>query len=245
MYRTALLQASEALLSFLYPEVCQLCEVESAKPLQGFVCSSCRARLPTIIPPFCSRCGLPYPGQASASFECSNCQGIELHFSFARSILQAKGLSLELIHRYKYQRALWFDPLFKDLFHHHVAPLLLAARWDAIVAVPLHPLKEREREFNQAGRLAQLLGQVSQLPVLQHPLQRTVPTESQTRLTRRARSLNVRTAFAPKTPLPSWARRIILFDDVLTTGATTNACAAVLRHMGAEEIGVWTLARGL
>lgn len=245
MQRSALQQVSEALLSFLYPEVCHLCEVEPAKPHQGFVCSSCRGRLPQIHPPFCSRCGLPYPGEASSTFECSNCAGVELHFSFARSILQAKGLGLELIHRYKYQRALWFDPLFADLLRSQAAPHLPTDCWDAIVAVPLHPLKEREREFNQAARLARLLSEATTIPLLTQPLQRTVATETQTQLTRRARALNVRTAFAPCQPLPIWARRLILVDDVLTTGATTNACAQVLRRMGAQQIGVWTIARGL
>ena len=238
-------ETAEALLSFAYPEVCHLCETEAAKSREGFVCSGCRDRLPLIQAPFCTRCGLPYPGEASSNFECSNCQGVELHFSFARSILQAKGLGLELIHRYKYQRALWFEPLFSELLRVHVVPEVIPHRWDALVGVPLHPVKEREREFNQADRLSRLLSEISGVPTLRRVVRRRIATESQTHLTRQERAENVRKAFAPGQPLPRDARRILLIDDVLTTGATTNSCARVLREMGAQEVGVWTMARGL
>jgi competence protein ComFC len=68
-----------------------------------------------IRPPFCERCGLPFSGDLTAPFECTNCREMELHFSSARSAVVARGVVLEAIHRYKYQRALWFEPFLADL----------------------------------------------------------------------------------------------------------------------------------
>lgn len=235
----------ESLLSFVYPEVCQLCESKPAGLPMGFVCQTCQDRLERVTAPFCERCGLPFEGDITPSFECSNCRTLDLHFTSARSMILAKGDGLELIHHYKYHRALWFEPLFSRLIRQIAAPEIQSTTWDAIVPVPLHPLKQREREFNQAERLADLLSQATQLPRLRGTLTRRKATETQTQLSRPERARNVASAFAPNLPLPPNCTRLILFDDVFTTGATTSECAKVLRQMGAKTVAVWTLARGL
>jgi len=112
--------------------------------------------------------------------------------------------------------------------------------------VPLHPAKQRLREFNQAARLARRLGQAIGLPVVDRLLVRTTDTPTQTRLTRADRLKNVKRAFALK-PVhpPIQGRRIVLVDDVFTTGATTSACAQLLTRAQADSVCVWTVARGL
>src|SRR5689334_14722162 len=115
-------------LAFLYPEVCQLCRQARATPAQSFVCASCRDRVRFIEPPFCARCGLPYEGAITNAFECANCRESELHFSCARSAVVARGEMLEIIHRYKYQRAFWFEPLLAELFSHQAKPELAAGK---------------------------------------------------------------------------------------------------------------------
>jgi len=114
-----------------------------------------------------------------------------------------------------------------------------------IVPVPLHPLKKREREFNQAERLASLLGAAIGTPVNTRMLRRVEPTRTQTLLTREQRAANVRNAFAVRHGCQLDGQSIILVDDVLTTGATTSACARALQTAGAGEVCVWTVARGL
>jgi len=111
--------------------------------------------------------------------------------------------------------------------------------------VPLHPVKKREREFNQAERLAVRLGKAAEIPVNTRGLRRVEPTRTQTLLTREQRAANVRHAFAVGSGCQLEGRRVILVDDVLTTGATTSACARALRKAGAQEVQVWTVARGL
>ena len=113
-----------------------------------------------------------------------------------------------------------------------------------IVPVPLHGLKEQEREFNQAERLARRLGAATGIPVNARLLRRVTPTRTQTLLSRSERAANVRHAFAHREGHSARGRSIVLVDDVLTTGATTNACARVLRAAGASQVCVWTVARG-
>jgi ComF family protein len=170
---------------------------------------------------------------------------MELHFTSARSAVVASGKVLEVIHRYKYQRALWFEPFLADLLIREAAAELRCGNWDWIVPVPLHSAKQREREFNQAERLAQRLSAATAIPLHTSLLRRTKPTLTQTKLTREQRAKNVLKAFARQEGVKLNGGRIVLFDDVFTTGATTSACAKVLRAAGAAEVCVWSLARGL
>jgi len=198
-----------------------------------------------IRPPFCERCGLPYPGDLTAPFECTNCREMELHFTSARSAVVASGIVREVIHRFKYQRALWFEPFLADLLIREAKPALLEQHWDFIVPVPLHPVKHREREFNQAERLASHLSAATGIPLNRKLLRRVIPTATQTLLTREQRATNMRGAFAATDHSGLDGERIVLVDDVFTTGATTSACAKVLQSAGAGDICVWTVARGL
>ena len=111
--------------------------------------------------------------------------------------------------------------------------------------VPLHPNKQQQREFNQAERLARRLGRAAHLPVCHRVLRRVRPTLSQTKLSRADRARNVRQAFVLQQARPVKKKRVLLVDDVFTTGATTDACARLLRQAGACEVGVWTIARGM
>jgi ComF family protein len=232
-------------LAFFYPEICQLCGRERATARDGFICPPCRSQVHFIEPPFCERCGLPYPGDFTAPFECSNCRQMDLHFTSARSAVVAHNAVREVIHRYKYQRAVWFEPFLARLLLARALPALGGQDWDFIVPVPLHPVKQREREFNQAERLAESLSTATGIPVSARWLRRIRPTATQTLLTRQQRAANMRGAFAVRPGVRLNGERVILVDDVFTTGATTSACAQVLGAAGAGAVCVWTVARGL
>ncbi len=236
---------TEAALGFLYPPVCQLCNTSRATANDGYVCGACFQRVRFIKEPFCERCGLPFEGSFTTQFTCSNCVGLELHFSTARSAVIAKDAVLEVIHRYKYNRALWFEPFLAGLLTTASLPELAGQGWDAIVPVPLHPTKEREREFNQAARLGHCLSRAAGIPLQTDWLRRVTPTRTQTLLNRTERVDNVRRAFAARPGLNLSGKRVIVLDDVFTTGATTSACARTLRTAGAGDVCVWTVARGV
>ncbi|HMJ90143.1 MAG TPA: ComF family protein [Candidatus Acidoferrum sp.] len=236
---------TDAALSFFYPEVCALCEAERATHLDGFVGPACRAEVRVIESPFCDRCGLPFEGDITNDFECTNCREMELDFCWARSAVVARGPVLEAIHRFKYQRQLWFETFLGELLVTAATEPLRWDHWDALVPVPLFPVKQREREFNQAERLARKLSVATGIPVDATLLRRMVATPSQTRLTRKQRADNMRNAFALRRPQRLKGMKFVMIDDVFTTGATTSACAKILLKAGAERVAVWTLARGV
>ena len=235
----------DASLGFFYPEVCQLCEAEPATARDGFVGARCRSQVRFIQPPFCDRCGLPFAGDLTTPFECANCREMELRFTSARSAVVARGVVREAIHRFKYQRQSWFEGFLAGLFLREAVPALRGQNWNLIVPVPLHSVRQREREFNQAERLALRLSDALKIPLNPGLLRRVTPTATQTRLTRQERAANMRGAFARRPGARLNGERVVLVDDVFTTGATTSACAQVLRAAGAGDVCVWTAARGL
>ena len=232
-------------LALIYPENCQLCHRERATPRDGVVCSQCWTQVRFLRPPYCSRCGLPFDGELTGTFECTNCRELEFHFRFARAAVVAKTVVLEAIHRFKYSRALWFENFLAGLLLREAVPALDPHEWDSIVPVPLHSVKQREREFNQSELLARRLMAATGIPCRPKLLRRILPTATQTLLSREKRASNMKGAFAVPDGIRLEKQRIIVLDDVFTTGATTNACARALRGAGATDVCVWTVARGL
>jgi len=232
-------------LNLLYPPVCQLCREHRAEAHDGYVCAKCWSHVRFIRAPFCERCGLPFAGDLTTVFVCTNCNDLKLHFTSARSAVVARTVVLEAIHRFKYSRALWFENFLAGLLIREAAPVLAKGNWHGIVPVPLHPVKLREREFNQAALLAAQLARATKIPLNEKILRRVHPTATQTLLTRDERAANMKNAFIVRKGTRLAGKRIVLLDDVFTTGATTNACAKALQVAGAAEVCVWTVARGL
>lgn len=149
------------------------------------------------------------------------------------------------IHRFKYNRQMCFGT--------HLADWLVdaARRWidwhtvDAIVAVPLHPRKKRHREFNQAEYLARALSRAVAVPAIAGNLRRVKDTVTQTALDAEERARNLRGAFAVRNADALAGKRLVLVDDVFTTGVTMDACARMLRSAGAKEVVALAVARGV
>lgn len=232
-------------LGVFYPNVCQFCDRGLACAAEGYVCSLCWQRLRFVRHPFCQRCGLPFEGQVQSTFRCGNCVGVKFAFHEARAALIANEFSLELIHRYKYGGATWLEGLLADLLWDQMGTLGCRAGWDLVMPVPLHPTKQREREFNQAERLARVIAFRLGVPLETSLVKRVAPTATQTMLSRSERQKNVRGAFSAVSKRSLSGERVLVVDDVFTTGATTNECARILRRLGSSEVGVGTVVRGL
>ena len=231
--------------NLVYPRNCQFCATPLAEDRLGVVCPSCLALAKVIGPPFCRRCALPFAGKLDEQIDCGYCKDLRFNFSRAVAACRAEGVVRDCIHRFKYNREMYFEQ--------HLTEWLTAAakRWidwqrvDAIVPVPLYARKERQREFNQAERLAKALSRTVDVPVLAKHLRRVKETSTQTRLDATTRRANVRNAFAARQGMVFAGKRLVLVDDVFTTGATLDSCARVLREEGAEDVIALTVARGV
>jgi ComF family protein len=233
---------ADTALSFIYPDECQLCHAERATLRQGYVGENCRAEVRWIEAPFCERCGLPFQGEITGEFECTNCREMELHFASARSAVIARGPVLEAVHHYKYDGQMWFEDFLVELLVPRARPWFLQHATDALVPVPLFSVRQRERGFNQAERLAKRLGETVAVPVRADLLKRVQPTPSQTRLSRTERADNMRHAFALRKPQKLNGGCYVLIDDVFTTGATAACATELLVASGHAVQSVVTLA---
>ncbi len=235
----------EGPIRLLYPEACQVCAESSASPQDGFICENCLQGISRIKFPYCNCCGLPFEGDLDHAFQCPNCHEVRLYFETARSACVANSLMLDLLHRYKYGHARWLEPLFERLLGEAVSNQIAADEYDLVIPLPLHPVRKRERGFNQSGVLARNLAKRIQLPCVEDAVKRVAHTQSQTMLTRKERAANVAQAFEVVDGKRIKNRRVLLIDDVLTTGATASECARVCLQAGCDTVNVWTLARGL
>lgn len=206
-------------------------------------CSVCAATIEFIKIPRCQSCSQPFDG-ITAEFECPNCRGVAFHFECAVSVVRSRRVIRELIHRLKYSREIWIVKTLGRILAQGLEDSRLSGQeFDAIVPVPLHSKRLREREFNQADLLARALSRVSGLTV-RDVLVRSRYTGTQTVLDRAERRQNLRNAFSLRKNANVTNQNLLLIDDVLTTGSTLDACAAILLEQGAESVRALTLARG-
>lgn len=219
-------RASRSLLNLLFPPRCVICHREGE-----WFCAACRAQVELIAPPICDRCGRPLHGQS-----CPFCLESPLEIDALRAVAFFDGVMREAIHCFKYQRrpelALQFGSMLSDYLT--AQPFTV----DLLVPVPLHSERERWRGYNQALLLARETALHQRLALWYNVIERTRATPPQVGLDARARRENVRDAFVAKEQVAG--ARVLLIDDVCTTGATMNACAIALKRRGA--MAVWGLA---
>jgi len=231
----------ETLRDLVYPASCELCG--RALPGEETICGKCRSALPRIKGPRCEICSMPHAGELE-KFTCLNCTGARFAFGFSVSAYRASGEVREMIHRFKYGRAQHLCRPLADLMSEGLAdPRVRAFAPDALIPVPLHPVRKRERGFNQSQLLSEELRRMVKCP-LQPILRRSRYTKTQTEFTRKARMQNLRGAFNLVQNASVKGKRLLLVDDVFTTGSTLHQCASVLVKAGAAEVNAITVARG-
>lgn len=241
--KTVLQNAGRVCLDFLYPRSCCECGSEIREGDESGLCWDCRTEALSLGLPWCEHCGGVVAGRVDHAFTCADCEEEAPHYHRGRSLYHYEGGIRSAIHALKYHHDFSVIPdlsrlLLAGLLTHFDHPTGLV-----LVPVPLHPKRQRQRGFNQGAEL--IHGMRREYPALRtwQGLRRIKDTETQTRLSKAARRENVRRAFALKngTGCPE---RLLLIDDVMTTGATLNECARVLRRAGAVEVNTLTLARG-
>lgn len=202
------------------------------------LCSHCAARLPPLNCA-CPRCAQPLLAPAVL---CGRCLKRLPKFDHAFAAWRYQADIPGLVQRFKLGGKLAIGRVLAEQMAQQIEARGLVLP-ELLIPVPLHPRRLQARGFDQAWEIARVLGQRLGIPVQRHAMVRLRDTATQTGLKRRERRSNVFRAFAVGRPWPAHVRRVALIDDVMTTGATLEACARVLKRAGATEVAAWSLAR--
>jgi ComF family protein len=239
----SLRRLGSAAVDFVYPPVCAGCGVIVSR--HGGVCAACWSGLKLIERPYCEVLGIPFSHNLGRGILSADAIADPPVFDRLRSVAIHDGIARDLVHDLKYRDR-------TDLAQMMAEWMIRAsdgevARAEAIVAVPLHAFRLWGRRYNQSAELARAIARISGKPFLATALLRTRRTRQQVGLGKAARRDNVQGAFSvPETQRPAvFGRRIVLVDDVYTTGATVSAATRALKRAGAADVTVLTFARAV
>jgi ComF family protein len=227
----------------LFPPLCHSCREPLHDSRKVRLCDSCLAGVTPLESPLCPLCGYPFLHASCSDHLCGACTLASPSFDAARGALLFDGPVRELIHQFKYSGKTMLRRPLALLSADHLGQFVSESRPDMIIPVPLHKKRLRQRGFNQAILLGEIFAGRWQLPLLRNHLRRVRWTEPQVNLSATERLENVRGAFAVSGASDFSGKRILLVDDVYTTGSTVKECAKILKHAGAETVNVVTVAR--
>lgn len=225
------------ILDYLYPPRCPVCD----RICGDGICDPCRKKLIYIKEDFCLKCGKPLSD--SRQEYCMDCRKRKHFFQQGRSLFSYQGAVRKSLYRLKYANKREYADCFGEEIAEHLGRWIRQKKISKIVPVPLHPVRKRQRGYNQAALLARSISRNMGIPVDEHLLYRVKRTAPQKKLSGQARRANLRDAFvAVKNIRPG--ERILLVDDIYTTGSTADAAAECLMKAGKCQVYVITVAIG-
>jgi ComF family protein len=240
-WRTVLGGIASTAADLLLPAVCIGCRAPVDR--QGQLCGACGGKIDFIGAPLCDRLGIPLPFDTGERSWSAAAIAAPPAYDRARAVARYSSTMRDLVQSFKYRDRHESLPLFGRWLVKAGEELL--PETELLIPVPLHRAKLWSRRFNQSALLAARVGRASGIPVAYSLLQRVKRTSRQVGLTAEQRRRNVAGAFrvAPQAGNRLKGKRVLLVDDVITTGATVEACARALRRAGAVRIDVLALAR--
>ncbi|MCM8773448.1 MAG: ComF family protein [Candidatus Omnitrophica bacterium] len=225
------------LVNVILPPTCFGC---GRKINRGILCEACYRKLQPVKPPFCRRCGKEISQQESTL--CYQCQKKQIYHNMLIPCFYYNDLIKKLIHLFKYSHYDYLAEFFSSLIIKHLSTLGFSfSHYDYITYVPSHHLRLREREYNQSYLLAKHLSNFFKITFNDKIIFCKEIKPSQTKLERNKRQANVKDIFEVRENLTN--KRIILVDDIITTGSTLSECSRVLKEKGAAYITLITLAK--
>ena len=237
----------ENLISFIYPRRCPVCDA-IVRPRGELICPECRALLSFVREPVCKKCGkeLSDPGQEY----CLDCSRHSRSYEYGMSLLNYTGAATDSIARIKYHNRREYLDYYAAEAVRQCGSRIRAVAPDALVPVPVHPARRRKRGFNQAEILADRIGEKMGIPVVPDLLVRNRKTVPNKNLSPTERLKNLTAAFSVNDRvygemIREGLRRVVIVDDIYTTGATVEACARVLRRAGIEKAWFFTIGIGV
>lgn len=231
------------LVDLLFPPRCIICGNPPGENRNNPYCSECLSKINFIKPPLCPSCGLPYTKTGGKNHTCGDCISKNPFFSIARSMGKYESILLETIHLFKYRGSILTGELMGTLMAEKKYDSLDIKDFSLIMPVPLHKKKLKERGFNQSLVLARQLSERFSIPLDFTTLRRKIDTKPQVNLGKAERATNVKGAFEVKDRETIRGKRILLVDDVYTTGSTVNECSRALMQNKVADVAVLTLAR--
>jgi competence protein ComFC len=246
--RRWLADACDSVTSVFFPAPCRLCDLLLTGSSRIPICGECLNSFARVPEPICEVCGVPLPAfgvKEVKSLFCSSCQQKQFTFDRVRSLGVYEGSLGKAVLLLKYEKmeplGVWFaEKLARVAQVEHEA-----FQADVVAPVPLHPVREKERGYNQATLISKPLAKRLRLPHQSILLTRTRARPEKRLLSLDERWESVRGAFATRPSSQVDNRRVLLVDDVLTTGATLDACARALREAGAKSVLGLTVARAV
>ncbi len=222
-------------LNFIMGQHCLLCNQAIKNPSVDF-CPNCLKDLPVVLHG-CQQCGVALEMERVS--HCGHCLTAPPNYDRVISAYSYASPVRQLMARYKFQRQLSLAPIFASALMQQIKRPDI--RIEALLPVPLHAMRLRQRGFNQAIELAKPIAQAYLKPLLLKSIRRNRNTDSQLNLPAKQRAGNVRGAFEYIQPIK--AKGIAIIDDVMTTGSTANELAKTLKLNGVEYVEVWCIAR--
>lgn len=230
-----MLGISEKLIELIYPKRCPICE-RIVLPKGAFICKECYENLQWVNAPYCLKCGKPI--QDSTKEYCYDCENKDFHYEYGYGMwIYDENLRRSIV-GFKYKNRREYADFYVDELAKHYKEKIMRMGAEVIVPVPVHKRRYRQRGYNQAAILAQGLGERLNLPVEEELLIRSRYTMPQKSLDDKERLKNLEQAFAvnPKISEQYLGSRILLIDDIYTTGSTIEACTKVLLQAGVGNV---------
>lgn len=247
--RLGLTDRFDWLVDWLYPPRCRACGGRIYGSDAEYFCAACWPEIRIIAHPLCTICGRPFVDASGDDHRCGGCLSRPPHFTRARAwaCYPREEMSdhplRRVVQKFKYGRRVSLGKPLGRLMAQGCKEFLKECAVDMILPVPLHPKRLRWRGFNQSVLLARQVSREYDIPLDPFVVYRSKETPPQTQLTEAERRKNVRGVFSLNPQKPIDGKRVLLVDDVYTSGATVNECSRCLKQGGAKEVYVLTLAR--
>ena len=238
-----IIRYGRAFLRLIYPAYCASCQM----PLgieEKYLCPACFLKIVEIPSPHCLRCATPLPPFGPHKTLCQNCHSERPYYDRGYALVHYEEPVKTIFHQVKFQSKVWLLEVFSNLVRNSLSSLEMND-YDALVPIPLERSREHKRTFNQAEVVARMLAQNhnQRAPRVFHLLKKKRKTVPQSQLRRSERLRNLEGAFSVRRRSAVKGMRLLLVDDIVTTGATINECARMLKQEGAEQVDFFTIAR--
>ena len=234
---------TQAVSRLVFPAVCHLCG-EKLDLLESVLCRSCSGKLHVLEGAVCRTCSRPIPPFGRNGNKCGPCRNTRIFVTSVTAVVPFDQIHRSLLHAVKFRKKRWILNLYEPLIKQKLARTDFK-EVDVIIPVPIDGIRRRVREFNQAKDFAGIIASTLAKPVLAGSLKRRMGFRPQSTLKQKERLQNIRNQFYARNARKFKGKSVLLVDDILTTGATLNECAAVLLKSGARDVRGFVLARAI